>query len=113
MGVYFLFTKSKSKTSNFKLTTPVWFPVSNLDMSKYLENKPRKTLPQNTTSRSGYSNGKETEFMGKSHSREFDYEDSQEVRPYVYDLFAVCNHKGQNMANGHYTGIHFCSIFNS
>lgn len=25
---------------------------------------------------------------------------------YVYDLFAVCNHKGQNMANGHYTS--FC-----
>jgi len=23
---------------------------------------------------------------------------------YTYDLFAVCNHKGQNMANGHYTG---------
>ena len=30
--------------------------------------------------------------------------DSQTNRPYVYDLFAVCNHKGQNMANGHYTG---------
>lgn len=26
---------------------------------------------------------------------------------YIYDLFAVCNHKGQNMANGHYTGIYF------
>ena len=25
----------------------------------------------------------------------------------IYDLFAVCNHKGQNMANGHYTGILF------
>jgi hypothetical protein len=24
----------------------------------------------------------------------------------IYDLFAVCNHKGQNMANGHYTA--FC-----
>jgi hypothetical protein len=31
---------------------------------------------------------------------------SQHTPPnrFVYDLFAVCNHKGQNMANGHYTG---------
>lgn len=26
----------KSKSSNFKLTTPVWFPTCNLDISKYI-----------------------------------------------------------------------------
>ena len=30
---------------------------------------------------------------------------------YVYDLFAVCNHKGQNMANGHYTGKYSLNYF--
>ena len=30
-------------------------------------------------------------------------------RSYIYDLFAVCNHKGQNMVNGHYTA--FCKNF--
>lgn len=74
----------KSKTTNFKLTTPIWFPVSNLDMSRYLA----KT---NSTSSS-------------SRTSSIDELDSTPSNPsYIYDLFAVCNHKGQNMANGHYT----------
>lgn len=65
----------KSNTSNFKLTTPVSFPVTSLDIDKYV------------------SNG-----SGNRSSR------SENRPPIIYDLFAVCNHKGQNMANGHYTG---------
>ena len=77
----------QSKTSNFKLTTPVWFPVSTLDISKYV------ACDNNSTdSTDNLTNGQHhSEFSNKS---------------YTYDLFAVCNHKGQNMANGHYTA--FC-----
>ena len=35
----------RSKTSNFKLTTPVWFPVTGLDMSKYIEKNNNKNHP--------------------------------------------------------------------
>jgi len=65
-------------------------------MSKYLE-KHQDTL-------SKQSNG------FKNNSNENEYDSSQQYnshRSYVYDLFAVCNHKGQNMANGHYTGNFF------
>jgi hypothetical protein len=68
----------RSNTTNFKLTTPVWFPVTNLDIGKYV-------MPQDD---------------------DYDALNLQHRTPYVYDLFAVCNHKGQNMANGHYTA--FC-----
>ncbi|RNA23257.1 ubiquitin carboxyl-terminal hydrolase 31-like [Brachionus plicatilis] len=67
----------QSRTSNSKLTTPVWFPVSKLDMSKYvIAEELNDTYLSNTSST-----------------------DSQ----YIYDLYAVCNHKGRDMANGHYT----------
>lgn len=72
----------KSSSSNSKLTTPVWFPISKLDMSKYMisDDLPDSNLndiyiPSSCTS------------------------DSE----YIYDLYAVCNHKGRDMANGHYT----------
>ena len=74
----------KSKTSNFKLTTPVWFPVSNLDMSNYVK----------------LSDGSnQDEILNESYSS-----NGSNNSKYIYDLYAVCNHKGQNMANGHYTG---------
>ncbi len=88
--------------SNFKLTTPVWFPVCNLDISKYI-----------STSKSS----KRCDGLNDNHNEDSDdneNDDEIEVvnnenrelynQSYVYDLFAVCNHKGQNMANGHYTG---------
>ena len=88
------------------MTTPVWFPVSNLDMSKYLEKN------QNTLSNSGKNDLNENDIMKNrdyfsTNGNETEYDYSQETnthRSSVYDLFAVCNHKGQNMANGHYTG---------
>jgi ubiquitin C-terminal hydrolase len=74
----------KSKTSNFKLTTPVWFPVTSLDISKYVAGS-RDSVDD-------LNNGYDTAQKKPSTS------------DYIYDLFAVCNHKGQNMASGHYTG---------
>ena len=75
-------------------------------MSKYLEgnqntlsNSDKKDLNENDIikTRNYFStNGSESEY---DHSQETNTQSS-----YVYDLFAVCNHKGQNMANGHYTG---------
>lgn len=66
------------------------FPVSNLDMSRYLAKRKGKNI-------NGLSNNIEAKF--------FDEVDSTAMNnsKYIYDLFAVCNHKGQNMANGHYT----------
>ena len=82
------------------MTTPVWFPISNLDMNKHLENSPPKI--------SGAKNERnENRAIENYTSKEHFYGETledQTNRQYVYDLFAVCNHKGQNMANGHYTG---------
>ena len=99
----------RSKTSNFKLTTPVWFPVTGLDMSKYIEKNNNKNHPN------GNSNSDENEDDNEEDNID-DYIETKmnnsggslgHQRHNIYDLFAVCNHKGQNMANGHYTGILF------
>jgi len=57
-----------------KLNTFVQFPVTALDMSKHVEN------PTST----------------ESHA-------SRSPAPFIYDLYAVCNHYG-NLQGGHYTG---------
>ncbi|CAF0885882.1 unnamed protein product [Brachionus calyciflorus] len=79
----------ESKSSNFKLTTPVWFPVVNLDLSSYVRS--------DDDSNDNYLN--DSYYSDKSSN-------SSVNSQYIYDLYAVCNHKGQNMANGHYTA--FC-----
>jgi ubiquitin carboxyl-terminal hydrolase 8 len=91
----------KSKTSNFKLTTPVWFPVTGLDIGKYVAAGTRNDMDSVDNLIGGHrgSNG-----FGESSSSD---------NKYVYDLFAVCNHKGQNMANGHYTGMIYFFFVNN
>jgi ubiquitin C-terminal hydrolase len=114
----------KSNTTNFKLTTPVWFPVCSLDMSKYVEKRHRyksattaeriepissatddlrqlDVLELDTAhDRAFFNNSKLNNNNGYlSQSKQADNPN----RSYIYDLFAVCNHKGQNMLNGHYT----------
>ena len=81
----------KSKSSNFKLTTPVWFPVCNLDISKHITQSSKSSKRCNEDDDFEVVNDENSDLYNQS---------------YVYDLFAVCNHKGQNMANGHYTA--FC-----
>jgi ubiquitin C-terminal hydrolase len=98
----------RSKTSNFKLTTPVWFPVTGLDMSKYIE-KNKNQNDQNSNLNSDDNdeddNDDENNIGDYIETKMNNSGGGSRQRPYIYDLFAVCNHKGQNMANGHYTGI--------
>jgi len=56
-----------------KLNTFVHFPIKHLDMSRHVE----KPLSESRVSRS--------------------------PAPFIYDLYAVCNHYG-NLQGGHYTG---------
>ncbi len=91
----------KSKTSNFKLTTPVWFPVTSLDIEKYVAGSSKGDFD---CVDNNYESNAARKTAGSS-----DYDS----KAYIYDLFAVCNHKGQNMASGHYTGknaINFDSV---
>ena len=90
----------KSKTSNFKLTTPVWFPITGLDISKYID---KSTRLNKSSSSENNSNIKPGAYDYESNSEDDELNRSQDDS-YIYDLFAVTNHKGQNMANGHYTG---------
>ena len=97
----------KSKTSNFKLTTPVWFPITGLDISKYIDKSTRLNKSSSSENNSNFKPGAYECEAHESHSDDDD--DDDEPNPsqddsYIYDLFAVTNHKGQNMANGHYTG---------
>ncbi len=106
----------KSKSSNFKLTTPVWFPTCNLDISKYISasSKTNKRCTNNNKSNESLNN--ENSLNDEDDDNNIDVVNNenrdQYNQSYVYDLFAVCNHKGQNMANGHYTGeLFFLTIF--
>ena len=95
----------------------MWFPVCNLDMNKYLEKYQTSSSSQQYNSHNKFKIPNENEIYSteeyglndkiNGHTEELNdtYDQSNYLnRPYVYDLFAVCNHKGQNMANGHYTG---------
>ena len=104
----------KSNTSNFKLTTPVWFPVCSLDMGKYLDKCKNAVANGNSGNQRNGGGGDEVDHMmanltmttatAEEHHHVTPSQKSRPSRPYIYDLFAVCNHKGQNMVNGHYTG---------
>lgn len=59
-------------------------------MSKYIERSNRR----------GENEGDDNEDLPPSR---YDIDDPVTGQQYTYDLFAVCNHNGQNMANGHYT----------
>lgn len=71
----------QTKMSNSKLVYPVQFPLVGLDM--------RRFLSKETNDDSGTEEDRQEE----------DFPDQQ----FLYDLFAVCNHRG-SMSNGHYTG---------
>jgi hypothetical protein len=71
----------QTKMSNSKLTYPVQFPLVDLNVKKFFS----------TT-----NNDEQEDFI------ENDDEDDDERQYGLYDLFAVCNHRG-SMLNGHYT----------
>ncbi len=97
----------KSKASNFKLTTPVWFPINSLNISKYLD-KPNdaKSNVNDQGSITNNSNGCSPNGEYITNDSEINYNENEDNEDCMYDLFAIANHKGQNMANGHYTGIY-------
>jgi hypothetical protein len=79
-------------------------------MSRYLEKKERSNKASNADLTNDMDNESDTENDSTSYDcQDFYYESddpnrpASKQKPYMYDLFAVCNHKGQNMANGHYT----------
>lgn len=94
----------KSKTSNFKLTKPVWFPVNNLDISRYIDKPSKFDQPKGHTELNGYESSDcegSYDLMDAANKSQTNSKDED----YMYDLFSVVNHRGTNMANGHYTGI--------
>lgn len=89
----------KSKTSNFKLTTPIWFPVNSLDITKHVDRDSR--LKQSLDKQGDEYDSSDTE--DNTSCNALDTTDAVNEN-YLYDLVGVANHKGTNMANGHYTG---------
>ncbi len=83
------------------MTTPVWFPVTGLDISRYIE----KSASCGAESQANNYDSSDCEGS-------YDLVDATAASKsdlYMYDLFAVANHRGTNMANGHYTGKGICS----
>ncbi|CAF1126018.1 unnamed protein product [Rotaria sordida] len=79
----------QTKMSNSKLVYPVQFPLVGLDVRKFLSTK--KNNEQLNNDDSGADDDQQ------------DLIDYQQQKQYgLYDLFAVCNHRG-SMSNGHYT----------
>lgn len=79
-------------------------------MSKYLEKNQSNSSKQSNSNYNHSSDKTQNREFNLNNNKEYEHEYGQERnthRSYIYDLFAVCNHKGQNMANGHYTGINF------
>jgi ubiquitin C-terminal hydrolase len=78
----------QTKMSNSKLNYPVQFPLNNLNVKRFLSTN--KLI----------SNENE---IYDDEQEDFIEEDDDERQYGLYDLFAVCNHRG-SMSNGHYTG---------
>lgn len=79
----------QTKISNAKLVSPVQFPLIGLDV--------RRFLSTNRSDESGHH-----EDSGADDDLDLNEHDQQKQYG-LYDLFAVCNHRG-SMSNGHYTG---------
>lgn len=92
-----------------KLTTLVDFPLYGFDMSPHLANRP--SPPGNSVAPPGIlgsppGNGGVLGGLGWSPWKRprrtpLRYDDN------VYDLYAICNHHGQDLQGGHYTGMEF------
>ncbi|CAF0904671.1 unnamed protein product [Didymodactylos carnosus] len=82
----------QTKLSSSKITYPIHFPLINLDVGKFLSKKRKQPLMNNEND----SGGEENE------DRINDDDETDETDLSVYDLFAVCNHRG-HMSGGHYT----------
>jgi ubiquitin C-terminal hydrolase len=81
----------QTKLSNSKLVYPVQFPLVNLDIRRFLSTKTNDEQTNNEDS--GADDDQQQEFTIHDQQRQYG----------LYDLYAVCNHRG-SMSNGHYTG---------
>ncbi|XP_059472470.1 ubiquitin carboxyl-terminal hydrolase 43 [Neocloeon triangulifer] len=81
------FRQSPKSRSPSKLSTMVEFPLFGFDMSPHVASKPEGAVPNGV----GWSPWKRP--RRQSSAREDN----------VYDLYAVCNHHGQDVQGGHYT----------
>jgi hypothetical protein len=82
----------QTKMSNSKLAYPVQFPLIGLDVKQFLSTK--KNDEQINNDDSGADDDDQQDLI--------DNHQQQKQSGFLYDLFAVCNHRG-SMSNGHYT----------
>ena len=80
----------QTKMSNSKLTYPVQFPLVGLNVKRFLSTT--RNISDDEENDSEIDDEQE-EFIENEDDRQYG----------LYDLFAVCNHRG-TMSNGHYTG---------
>jgi ubiquitin C-terminal hydrolase len=81
----------QTKMSNSKLVYPVQFPLVGLDVRRFLSTK------TNDEQRNNEDSGADDD------PQDLHDQHSYTQYEFLYDLFAVCNHRG-SMSNGHYTG---------
>ncbi|XP_074094318.1 ubiquitin carboxyl-terminal hydrolase 31 [Cotesia typhae] len=93
------FRQQGKQQSTSKLTMLVDFPLFGFDMTPHLAHGGIQNHTNNATLGSlGWSPWKKP--RTRQHSAPIKYEDN------VYDLYAICNHHGQDLQGGHYTA--FC-----
>ncbi|CAF2848126.1 unnamed protein product [Rotaria sp. Silwood2] len=79
----------QTKISNSKLTYPVQFPLDNLNIKRFL-----------STTKNLTDDGEDESVIDDEQDESIENQDERQYG--LYDLFAVCNHRG-SMSNGHYT----------
>lgn len=87
----FLLKFMHSSRMPVKLTTLVDFPLYGFDMTPHLAPGYRESSPPSL-----WSPWRRPSVCKQSSKRDSN----------AYDLYAVCNHHGQDLQNGHYTGSH-------
>ena len=81
------FTSTRSAQ---KITTPINFPLDNLDIRPYM-------LPPPTS--------EEAESIARDYGPDALKTDTTMTPPFTYDAYAVIRHHGQTLASGHYTAL--------
>jgi ubiquitin carboxyl-terminal hydrolase 31 len=93
--------QSSKQRSTAKLTTLVDFPLYGFDMSPHLARRAR-----GGNEGGGVPGGLGWSPWKRPRRQTSRHEDN------VYDLYAICNHHGQDLQGGHYTGQSHCSLGN-
>ncbi|CAF1655369.1 unnamed protein product, partial [Adineta ricciae] len=86
----------QTKVSNSKLTYPVQFPLVGLNVKRFL------SATRNISEIDTPDSEIDDEHEESTENDDDDDDDNDQRQHGLYDLFAVCNHRG-SMSNGHYT----------